>query len=136
MSPATELAEHHLVALVDRFYGKVRLDPVLGPVFNPAVHDWEEHQRTLVSFWSSIMLGTRSYRGNPMAKHRGHPIHAEHFEHWLALWRETADEVLAPEHARLVCGHAARIGQSLRYGLGLNDGTRGLGLPVIGGAGR
>jgi hemoglobin len=106
--------------LVDRFYDRVRLDPVLGPVFNPAVHDWAEHKRTLVSFWSSIALRSGTYRGNPMAAHRPHPIEAAHFDHWLGLWRETADEVLSPEHAALFADHAARIARSLRYGLGLD----------------
>lgn len=130
---STELTEARLAALIDRFYDKVQVHPTLGPVFNAAVHDWPEHKALLTSFWSSVALGTRSYRGNPMARHRGHPIHAEHFDDWLALWRATADEVLDPEHARLVHDYAERIGRSLRYGLGLNDGGRSLGLPIVGG---
>lgn len=106
--------------LVDRFYDRVRIDPVLGPVFNPAVHDWAEHKRTLVSFWSSVALRSNTYRGNPMAAHRPHPIEAAHFHHWLGLWRETADEVLSPEHAALFADYAARIARSLRYGLGVD----------------
>jgi hemoglobin len=106
--------------LVDRFYDRVQRDPVLGPIFNPAVHDWDEHKRTLVKFWSSVALRSGTYRGNPMAAHRPHPIHAAHFEHWLALWRATADEVLSPAHSALFSDYAARIARSLRYGLGLD----------------
>ena len=80
-----------------------------------------------------MALGTRSYRGNPMAKHRGHPIHAGHFDEWLDLWRETADEVLEPEHARMVHEYASRIAGSLKYGLGLQEGVRSLELPIVGG---
>ena len=105
--------------LVDRFYDRVQRDPVLGPIFNPAVLDWAEHKRTLVSFWSSVALRSGTYRGNPMAAHRPHPIQAGHFDHWLALWRETADEVLSPAHAALFADYARRIARSLRYGLGL-----------------
>ena len=105
--------------LVDRFYDRVQRDPVLGPIFNPAVLDWAEHKRTLVSFWSSVALRSGTYRGNPMAAHRPHPIQAGHFDHWLALWRETADEVLSPTHAALFADYARRIARSLRYGLGL-----------------
>ena len=128
------LTQVHIEAMVDRFYAKVRRDPVLGPVFNPAVSDWDEHQRTLVSFWSSVVLKTATYRGNPMAAHRGQPIRAEHFDHWLALWRETALEVMPPAHAQVFIDHATRIGYSLRYGLGLGDrqGARQIGIPVIG----
>jgi hemoglobin len=127
------LASADIARLVDRFYDRVQADPELGPVFNAAVDDWDEHKRTLVAFWSSIALGTRSYRGNPMAAHRPHPIREEHFAHWLALWREVAEAELPPEHAKQLIEHATRIGSSLRYGLGLQE-RRGVvrALPVIG----
>lgn len=126
------LTEQHLATLVDRFYEKVRADPELGPVFNAAIDDWPEHIRMLTAFWSSVALGTRSYRGNPMSAHRPHPIRAEHFDRWLSLWRATAIDVLPAEHVDRVCGYAEKIGYSLRYGLGLMDkaGTRSLGLPM------
>jgi hemoglobin len=121
-----------IARLVDRFYDKVTADPVLGPVFNPVVHDWPEHKRLLTSFWCSVALRAGSYRGNPMAAHRPLPISAAHFEHWLALWRATADEVLEPAQAALMHDYAGRIARSLRYGLGI-DGPRPLGLPLAGG---
>ncbi len=124
----------HLATLVDRFYEKVRADPMLGPVFNAAVHDWDEHRRTLVSFWSSVALGTQSYRGSPMSAHRPHPIRGEHFDHWLELWRETAREVLEEDAAGRMIDYAERIGRSLRMGLGLpgRPGARSLGIPIVG----
>ncbi len=129
---STELTEQQLSALVDRFYDKIQVHPTLGPVFNAAVDDWPEHKRLLTSFWSSVALGTRSYRGNPMAQHRGHNIHAGHFDEWLVLWRQTADEVLDPEHAAMVHEYATRIGRSLKYGLGLQEGVRSLQIPIVG----
>ncbi len=119
------LVREDIVRLVDAFYDKVQADPVLGPVFNPAVHDWPEHKETLVKFWSSVALGTREYRGNPMAMHRMHPIEDGHFGHWLALWRSTASEELGEAKAEVLYAYAQRIAQSLRYGLGL-DRTRPL----------
>src|SRR3546814_12009135 len=56
-----------------------------------------------------------------MSAHRSHPITTEHFVQWLELWRATADEILAPEHAELLHEYAGRIGRSLRYGLGLPE---------------
>ena len=129
---AIELTQTQLAELVDRFYEQVRVDPELGPVFNAAIDDWPEHKRMLTEFWSSVALGTRSYRGNPMAAHRPHPIRAEHFDRWLALWRQTASEVLPAEHVERMVGYAEKIGYSLRYGLGLKDkaGAKPLGLPI------
>lgn len=122
-SPAT-LTREAIARLVDTFYDRVQADPVIGPVFNAAVHDWPAHKATLVQFWSSVALGTREYRGNPMAVHRAQPaIEDAHFGHWLALWRTTAHEVLGEADGEVMYEYAQRIGQSLRYGLGF-DGLR------------
>jgi hemoglobin len=130
-SPVPERGD--IVRLVDAFYDKVRRDGVLGPVFDPVVRDWDEHKATLVRFWSSVALGVREYRGNPMAAHRPLPIDDAHFGRWLGLWRATAREVLTPAQAELMYGHAMRIGASLRYGLGLDRSRpRPLKLPILG----
>ncbi|MDY0021735.1 group III truncated hemoglobin [Arenimonas caeni] len=131
MDETTTLDEAALAGLVDAFYDKVRRDTALGPVFNDAVHDWDEHKRLLTTFWSSVALGTRSYRGNPMAAHQARQdITADHFPRWLALWRETTAERLAPADAERLQGYAERIGESLRYGLGLGRSRNDLGLPI------
>lgn len=114
-------SSEQLADLVDVFYDRIQGHPDLGPVFNAAVHDWPEHKRLLTSFWNSVVLRAGSYRGNPMSAHRPHAITTQHFVQWLALWRETADEVLAPKQAALVHEYANRIGRSLRYGLGLPE---------------
>lgn len=122
-----------IVRLVDAFYDKVQRDAVLGPVFNPIVHDWDEHKATLVRFWASVALGVREYRGNPMAVHRPLPIADEHFGRWLGLWRLTVHEVLPPAQAELMYDHAMRIGASLRYGMGLDRSRpKPLKLPILG----
>ena len=56
MSPAEPFNETTIATLVDHFYEKVRRDPEIGPVFNAAVHDWDEHKRLLTSFWCSVAL--------------------------------------------------------------------------------
>ncbi len=121
-----------IATLVDHFYEKVRVDAQIGPVFNAAVHDWDAHKRLLTSFWSSIALRAGTYRGNPMAAHRPLPIHAEHFDRWIALWLETCTEELDATHATQMVDYAQRIGHSLKYGLGIHPQGRTLGVSIIG----
>lgn len=134
MDTGSSIDEAQLARLVDRFYGKARDDALLGPVFNAAVTDWDAHKRTLTAFWASVALQAGSYRGSPMSAHRAQPIRAEHFERWLALWRETARELLDDGAAAQMIAHAERIGRSLKLGLGLPEDARSrpLGIPVVG----
>ena len=129
MPPETPLDADAIARLVDRFYDRVKADPLLAPVFNAAVDDWDAHKRLLTSFWCSVALRAGSYRGNPMAAHRPQPIRAEHFQRWLALWQDTTQAVLPAAHAALLVDYAGRIGSSLRHGLGL-EASRPLDLPI------
>ena len=111
------ISEPAITSLVNRFYGKARRDPMIGPVFNSAVSDWDEHLGKLYEFWSSVMLTTGRYKGNPMAAHLKHPIKPEFFDRWLALWRETAGEIFAPDIAAQFVMKAGRISESLKLAL-------------------
>lgn len=113
------VTEEQLSVLVDRFYAKVRGDALLGPVFNSAIHDWPEHLEKLSAFWSSVMLTSGRYKGNPMAAHlkQREAIRPAMFERWLALWGETARETLSEAGAAGVIAKADRIAESLQLGL-------------------
>jgi hemoglobin len=113
------MTEQQLATLVDRFYAKVREDGVLGPVFNSAVHDWPEHLEKLGAFWSSVMLTSGRYKGNPMAAHLKHEgaIEPLMFGRWLELWRETARENLDEHGAAAIVAKAERIAESLQLGM-------------------
>jgi len=119
MTQTQPLTDPDLAALVDRFYARVRADAELGPIFNGAVEDWPEHLRTLSSFWSSVMLGSGSYKGNPMAVHLRHveAITPALFQRWLGLWREVTDQSLSPAAAAALQEKAGRIAESLQAGL-------------------
>jgi hemoglobin len=111
------ITEPAISALVHQFYGKARRDPVIGPVFENAVEDWDEHLDKLCDFWSSVMLTTGRYKGNPMAAHIRQPIEPQFFDRWLGLWRETAGEVFTEEAAGQFRLKAERIAESLKLGL-------------------
>ncbi len=132
MNPAAPFDEIAIATLVDHFYEKVRREPLIGPIFNAAVHDWDEHKRLLTSFWASVALRAGSYRGNPMAAHRPHPIRVEHFDRWIALWKETCLEELDEIHALQMMDYADRIGRSLKYGLGIHPHAQGFHIPIVG----
>jgi hemoglobin len=105
--------------VVHAFYGKVREDADLGPVFDDAIADWPHHLGKMVDFWSSVMLTTGRYKGNPMMMHLKHKarITPALFDRWLALWAETTDELMPPEAAAALQAKAARIAESLQLGL-------------------
>src|SRR5688500_14458151 len=93
--------EDRLDRLVASFYARVRADADLAPLFEGAVEDWPAHLEKLVAFWSSVMLASGRYKGNPMAAHFRHrdSITPAQFDRWLALWAETTAEVMPPDAA-------------------------------------
>ncbi|MCP3055257.1 group III truncated hemoglobin [Aurantimonas marianensis] len=109
----TGLDEVRLAALVQRFYAKVRADPMLGPVFAERISDWEPHLARMVDFWSSVAMMTGRYHGSPVVRHAGLPVTWQHFERWLELFRETAAETCTPAGAAHVVERAERIARSL-----------------------
>ena len=113
------ITEQQLDQLVDRFYARVREDEVLGPVFNGAIADWPEHLEKLSAFWSSVMLTTGRYKGQPMVAHMKHKASIEPamFDRWLGLWRETAAEILDAAGTAAVTEKAERIAESLQLGM-------------------
>jgi hemoglobin len=119
MEPASLISEEEIRPLVERFYERVRADPLLAPIFQAAVADWQDHHARLTDFWSSIMLGTGRYKGNPVALHLIHAdgMTAERFDRWLELWRQTSGEMLPPTAARSVQAKAERIAESLQLAI-------------------
>ena len=129
MTGFASITEPSIAILVNRFYGKARRDPMIGPLFEAAVEDWDGHLDKLCDFWSSVMLTTGRYKGNPMAAHVKHQIKPEFFDRWLTLWRETASEVFEPDAAGQFGLKAAPIAESLKLALFYRPG----GIPITGG---
>jgi hemoglobin len=102
MNATTPITEQEIALLVDRFYDKVRVDPEIGPVFNDAVQNWDAHLALLKDFWSTVLLTTGRYKGNPLLAHFRLPIEERYFTRWLALFSETANEVMTAPHAEVV----------------------------------
>lgn len=124
----TGIDEAMIDRLVRTFYGKVREDEILAPVFNARITDWEPHLVRMGDFWSSVALMTGIYHGRPMEKHLPLPVDARHFDRWLRLFRQAAHEVCPPAAAAHFIERAERIAQSLEMGIAVTQGvllTRG-----------
>ena len=83
-----EITEPDICRLVDAFYVKVRGDSALGPIFARAIPgDWQPHLEKMYAFWSSVMLTSGRYKGNPVIKHLALPgMTPELFTRWLMLF--------------------------------------------------
>jgi hemoglobin len=107
----TGITEAMIAELVARFYGRVREDALLGPVF-ARVQDWDEHLARLRDFWSSVVLTSGRYHGQPMRAHLPLTLAGPHFDRWLDLFETTAREVCPPAAAEHFIEKARRIADS------------------------
>ena len=114
---ASEITDETLGVLVRAFYARVRRDPEIGPLFDAAVEDWDEHLERLTAFWSSVMLTSGRYKGDPLTAHRRQPVQPAMFARWLQLWGKTTDDLFEPGPAAALQARADRIGRSLQLGL-------------------
>lgn len=118
--PYADITEESIAVLIDHFYAAVRGDPVLAPVFEATIAEaeWPQHLATIHRFWSSVMLASGRYSGNPVAVHRlvGN-LDRPMFARWLALFEATAAELFAAEPAARFVIKAHRIADSLQLAL-------------------
>lgn len=120
---AVGVTEPMIAELVHAFYAKARTDDLVGPIFEAAIADWDEHLAKLCDFWSSVTLMTGRFKGAPMPAHARLPgLDRGHFARWLELWRATAREVCPPEAAALFIARAEMIARSFQYGLAVIRG--------------
>jgi hemoglobin len=114
-----QISEAMIRRLVDEFYIKVRADPELAPIFEHAIAgDWEPHLAKMRDFWSSVMLTTGRYKGNPVITHlRVEGMEARLFGRWLELFAETCRALFDDRLAEAFCVKAARIAESLKLAL-------------------
>jgi hemoglobin len=113
------VSEDGIRRLVDAFYVKVRADPELAPIFARAIPgDWQPHLTRMYAFWSSVMLTTGRYKGNPVARHLTIPdMNPELFERWLALFDATCRELFDDATSEAFRIKAERIAESLKLAL-------------------
>jgi len=114
MQKENGITEAEIASLVDRFYAKVREDDEIGPLFNEEVQNWDAHLARLRDFWSTVLLATGRYKGNPLVAHFRLPIEERYFGRWLALFTETAREEMSPPHAAIASQKAHLIAINIK----------------------
>ncbi|MDR3451852.1 MAG: group III truncated hemoglobin [Rhodoferax sp.] len=107
-----------IIQLVHTFYADVRSDKVLGPTFDAVIEDrWSPHLARMVEFWSTVMLGTRSFKGNVFGKHMAIAgVTPEHFTRWLTYWFLRTSELCRPGAAAVLQKAALGIAKMLYRG--------------------
>jgi hemoglobin len=109
-------------AVVDDFYGRVRQDLMLGPVFATHIGDWEPHLKKMYGFWSTVLLGDRQYTGNPFEKHQAVlELSAAHFERWLDIFAKTLETHCSEADKAAWEATARRMGFAMASRLGFGE---------------
>ena len=109
-----------LIALVNNFYGRVRRDELIGPIFNTIIGEqWDRHLSTMYSFWNSVLFGAEGYRGQAVGKHvqidKKMELQPEYYERWISLWRDTVDSMFEGENAALIKTRAQAMLQLIQF---------------------
>ncbi len=105
--------------LVENFYGRIRENDVLGPIFNGIIVNWKSHLNLLTDFWESQLFLKRKYHGNPVTTHQevdvklNQTITPVHFGLWLNLWFETIDKLFEGETAQIAKNRAQKMSTML-----------------------
>lgn len=130
--------EQFVSRMVETFYGAVRADDLLGPIFAERIEDWPVHLERMKAFWRSILFNSAEFSGNPMRKHMAIPgLEERHFSRWLELFYATLRELeQSPDGTLLVGARARSIADSLLTGIavkreGLVGSRAGKDLPHV-----
>lgn len=114
------LDEALISAVVDRFYARARIDPLLGPICTRFICDaaWRSHLEPISGFWCSLLLGTRRHNARFMPKHLAiGGLDNKYFVRWLSLFRETVEPRCEPTVSALF----ANLGGAHRAQLSSRD---------------
>ena len=95
--------------LVHAFYADARQDALLGPVFDEALNgQWDGHLHRLVDFWSTVLLGSRSFN-RPLKKWASNASGTLFSKKRVAQTRLRSD---CTGQSGLFAGHLAHFGRT------------------------
>jgi hemoglobin len=117
-----------VMRLVNTFYGHVRGDELLGPIFDDVARvDWATHLPRMYDFWESLLFGTATFKGTPLVVHRAlarrTPLTRRAFDRWVALFHTTVDDLFEGVVADNAKRSAARIAVIMLHNIAGDEGT-------------
>ena len=111
-----------IAQLVHSFYGKVKKDEMLGPIFMSRIttsKEWEEHESKLTDFWETTLHFKAIYKGNPVTVHNevdkkeNYKIDHGHFGRWQLLWIANINEQFEGDVAQMAKNKARNMAHHL-----------------------
>lgn len=110
--------------MVDSFYANARQDPLLGPVFEKAISNWQDHLPTMYQFWERLLFGLNDYNGNPFQKHLNLSLESHHFTAWVKIFIKTIDDNFSGIKAEEAKSFARNIAGSFQLRMGITPETQ------------
>ncbi|MDI9309644.1 MAG: group III truncated hemoglobin [Limnohabitans sp.] len=104
--------------MVDTFYNKVKVDTLIGPIFNGVIKDWTPHLNKMYTFWETILLDVHSYSGSPFPPHAKMPLEKIHFDRWMTIFVSTVDSLFIGEKANEAKWRAGKMAELFNYKIG------------------
>lgn len=108
-----QISEETIHQMVHEFYTEVRADPCLGPIFERRLDgQWPGHLERMCDFWSSVLLASGRFWGNPRETHStlsNSGVRPAHFERWLYLFKGVIGRLFVEEAAKDIYLRAERM---------------------------
>ena len=122
-----EITKENIRLLIMTFYRTVLKDDLIGKVFISKLGDdinseeWKIHLEILISFWASLALGDKEYKGSPFLPHTQlGTLKKEMFEQWLKLFFTTLDKIYVPKIADKFKERSTIIADNFMRNLGID----------------
>jgi len=97
---------------VDTFYGRVRNDDLIGPIFNERIGDqWEVHLEKMYRFWETILFDQKTYFGAPFLPHATMNLEPPHFHRWITIFEATLHELNSGDNTEKVIWQGKRMAE-------------------------
>ena len=123
--------------LVRGFYGKIRGDALLCPIFERGMErheagqggkksDWSHHEVRVCDFWETVLLGAPKFKSRSLLQHLEVdeicPLCPFHFERWCALFEASVDENFGGERADIAKKRARAMSIAMQRQLAAQRG--------------